>query len=50
MNDIATKDYRAHKELYKTIGFFVIIICTFLLAFKVAAWFMWAQQCINAAI
>lgn len=52
MKDIVKKDYR-HTDLhalYKLVGFFAIIVGTFFIAFKVAAWFMWAQQCINASL
>ena len=50
MKDIVKKDYREHKDLYKLVGFFAILVGTFFIAFKVAAWFMWAQQCINASL
>jgi len=44
------KDYREHKELYKYVGFFVIIAAVFLFAFKVTSWVVWAHQCISASI
>lgn len=43
-------DYREHTELYKYVGFFAIIGATFLFAFKVASWLMWAHQCIVSSL
>ena len=44
------KDYRAYKELYKHIGFFILLAAVYAFAFKVTAWLMWAHQCINASL
>lgn len=39
-----------YAELYKLVGFFVILFATFWLAFKLTNWAMWVHQCISAAI
>lgn len=44
------RDYRKYTELYKTIGFFVVIVTTFTLAYKATAWFIWAHQFVDAAL
>lgn len=44
------RDYRDYKQLYKLVGFFIILIAVFTLSFKVTSWFVWAHQCINASI
>lgn len=44
------KDYREYKELYKYVGFFIILAATFWLAFRVSSWLVWAHQCINASL
>lgn len=44
------RDYRTYKELYKLVGFFVICAATFLLAYKVTAWVIWANQYVDAAL
>jgi len=43
-------DYRNYRELYKYVGFFVILAATFMLAFKLTSWVVWANQCINASL
>lgn len=44
------RDYRNYKELYKLVGFFVILAATFVFAFKLTSWLVWAHQCINASL
>ena len=43
------RDYRDYKELYKLVGFFIILVATFMLAHKLTNWLIWAHQCINAS-
>lgn len=44
------KDYRDYKDFYKLVGFLTIVIATFLFAYKVSSWVIWAHQCINASL
>jgi hypothetical protein len=43
-------NYKDYKEFYKLVGFFTVVIGTFILVYKVSSWLIWAHQCINAAI